>query len=168
MSKLISTRLPAVLIEGLAGVSPARDQATSLVTVDGDRFPRISLLSRSEIHVRNETTMLLALWAGSTTTSNLMQRPEATIFRVDEGVPRSVRMRCGEPTLFRTSDGLELAVFPSEVLEVHEDQVPYASIVGDLEFEVHEPGGVLPRWNEVERHLRGNDGPAAQDALPRR
>ena len=151
--KSASDTLPSEVIAGLTGVSPVLDQVTTIVTVDADGFPRMSLLSRSEIGVPDPGRLFLALWAGSTTTANIRRSALATLFRVDDGKPRSIRLRCSDPVPFRTSSGLELVAIEARVLDVQTDEVAYASIVSTLDFRLHDPTSVLSRWQEVADHL---------------
>lgn len=160
MSKSVSAVLPPEVMEGLTGLSPVRDQATILVSVDDDGFPRLSLLSRSEIHVVDETRLVIALWAGSSTSENIRCRGGGVLFRVDRGVSRTIRLRCLEPVPFDTSEGKHLVAIEAAIIDVQADQVGYATIVRTLDFEIREPDRVLSRWREVGQLL-------AQRAEPR-
>lgn len=149
-----SSQLPEALIRGLASKNSARGQATCICTVDNDDFPRLSLISSAEVSLVSQDRLVLALWANSRTVSNIRRHPQATLFRIDEQIARTVRLSCAAPIPFTLSNGQELVAITANVIDVMEDSVTYASLVGTIEFELHAADEVLPRWQEVQDRLK--------------
>src|SRR5690606_5751610 len=120
--------MPTIMQEGLSGISFAQDQATLVVTTNDLGEARISLASRSELHVISESTLLIALWADSQTTKNRTDSRKASIARVDGNVLRTLHRRCDDITSFTTSAGKKLSVFYMVITDVKADNGPYARI----------------------------------------
>lgn len=151
--KLILDYLPAELIAGLGGVSAPSDQATLLQTVDGNGYVRVALLSRSEIFVIDQERIAFVVWVNSSTAANLRSSLRGTLYRVDGGTPRSVRLRCQPPVPAKLSDGMDLLVVRAQVEEVLADSVAYAAVTSGVSFTVRGEPAVRPRWQETSRLL---------------
>lgn len=146
--------IPESVKQGLSGISLSRDQATLVMTTNEIEEIRVALVSRSELQVVSDATLLIALWADSQSSKNLAHRRKATIVRVDGAIVRTLHFRCEDISSFTTSDGQALTVFHLTITGVKEDEVPYATITSGVQFELNESHVRREElWKECEQHL---------------
>lgn len=156
MSAVIGPRLTDELAADLAKPARSRDQALVLATVDTGGAPRMALLSRAEVLVAGLDRVLLAVWSGSRSAANIERAGRATLFWVAGTRAIGMAMRCVGRTALGEPDrpgGRALLALTMRVDEVRMDEVPYATLVSPLTFQLHEPDDVLPRWNDVALRL---------------
>ena len=127
--------------------------ALQLVTVASDGAPHSSLLSVGEVRAASPRRLGLALWASSTTTSNLRRHPWASLLVVVDGMYYDIELAA---TAHPAGDGTPagLALFGAEVRCVHRDVVPYADVTSGITYRLREPGSVLERWTHTVEALR--------------
>jgi hypothetical protein len=156
MSAEIGSRLTDELAADLARPARSRDQALLLATVDPGGAPRMALLSRAEVHVAGTDRLLLAMWSGSRSATNVERAGSATLLWVVGAAAVSVTMRCAGRTDLGEPDrpGERALVALTMLVDgVRVDEAPYAELVSPLTFQLYEPNDVLPRWDDVARRL---------------
>src|SRR5690606_2621298 len=128
--------IPESVKQGLSRISLSRDQATLVITSNESEEIRVALVSRSELQVVSDVTLLVALWANSHTSKNLAHRRKATIVRVDGAIIRSLLFQCEDISICTYSAGQVLTIFPLTITGVKEDEVAYATITSGVQFEL--------------------------------
>jgi hypothetical protein len=161
MSASLGPALPPDVVTALRQRSEIRDQALILVTVDGTGYPRLALLSRSEIEVADPGRLIVALWPTSESAANFGARGQATLFYLHAGVSYSIRLACAVPVPLHLADGSSLLAFDSTVADVLSDEAAYAAMTGAMTFELRDPDAVLPRWQELSERLADLAGGSA-------
>jgi len=99
-----------------------------------------------EGHVR------FALFPKSTVTSNLDRQGRLTIALSFNGGICELRLRSRR--LPHSTPDVPLAFFEAEVETVRHHVAPYATVTGGVEFSLHDPQSVLPRWQTQITALR--------------
>jgi hypothetical protein len=125
-----------------------------LMTVRGDGWPHLTLLSVGEVVVIDERRLRLALWPDSTSASNLAVRGQLTLSAVI--APTSYLVRASAHRVGEVVGSLagRLAAFEAVVDEVAADAAPYATLVAGVRYRLTDPPATLPRWAETRRALR--------------
>ena len=127
--------------------------ALELITVDGDGWPRVALLSAGEVLAAQDAVLRLALWPGSRTTANLERTARAVLAFVHAGAAHRVGLRARrDPDVLVA--GEPRAVFDARVVSVRRDEVPYARLRSGITFELAEPDSVLARWHATLEAIR--------------
>jgi hypothetical protein len=103
--------------------------------------------------VVDEGALVLALWPHSTSAGNLERANAASLLVVDDGTVCTIVLRREGTIPFELDSGGQMRAFECAIGEVREDSVPYATVVGALEFELGDPAHVLPRWQDLNNHL---------------
>ena len=126
-----------------------------LLTTGEDGWSYQAMLSVGEVLADGERNLRLALWPGSTTTSNLTRTGKGTLTLVHRGVGYSLRCsaRRGADLYPDRSSG-PLAFFEARVEDVLEDIVSYAILESGVTFRLPNPDEVLPRWRQTVAALR--------------
>ncbi|MDQ6779620.1 MAG: hypothetical protein M3Z37_00490 [Candidatus Eremiobacteraeota bacterium] len=92
MSESIGSRLPPPLRFELGNLPHAEQAgAALLISVDEDGFPRVALLSSSEIEEAGERSLRFRVYAASHTARNLLRAKRATLWSVLDAAAYSVR-----------------------------------------------------------------------------
>lgn len=155
MSRNIGTRIPRRVIKGLEYTGDSQGQATLLISVDKSSFPRIAMISNAEVHVLSDQCLRFAIWQKSSTNQNVLRTKSFVIFRVDQGIPYAIQLRLVELIgSFRVANQM-LAMLEARVVGVYEDDVQYAKIINELQFEVMDPPSVVSSWEQIQRLLSG-------------
>lgn len=145
--------LPDSVIAGMGAKNLSTGQATLVITVDTTGVPRVALLSNAELYVADRTHLHIAMWSGSRSEQNVRRTGDLLLFRVDAGVPRSIRLRCDAPRPLLKMQGRSLSCFVAEITSVNEDTVDYARLVSTYEFELNDPVTILPTWERIQNAL---------------
>lgn len=140
------------LLDGVA-LADKVGLAVQLVTVGADATPHSSLLSVGEVLAVNPRRLGLALWASSTTTSNLRRHPSASLLVVVDGMYYDIELAA---TAYPAGEGMRpgLALFRADVRCVHRDTVSYADVTSGITYRLLEPAPVLERWALTVQALR--------------
>lgn len=92
MSESIGTRLPPPLRFELGNLPHTEHAgAALLLSVDEDGFPRVALLSPSEIEEASDRSLRFRVYAASHTARNLLRERRATLWSVLDAAAYSVR-----------------------------------------------------------------------------
>ncbi|MEU7632331.1 hypothetical protein AB0C34_20430 [Nocardia sp. NPDC049220] len=155
---MTGTRLSAEHIADLTASAQPRDQALLLLSVDEAGTPRVALLSRAEVHVVADSLLLVAVWSGSRSATNIERSGAATLFWVVDGAAVSASLRCAGSRPLAAAPSGELAeralrALTLRVVDVRVDEVGYAELTAPLMFAVHEPEEIMSRWEDVARRL---------------
>ncbi len=149
-----SREIPAGMVRYLDGTDLLKKtQALRLSTVDSDGWPHAALLSAGDMVIMPSGHIRFALFPKSTVTSNLDRARRLTIaFSLDGGI---CELRLRSRRLANTVPDVPLAFFEGEVETVRQHVAPYGNVTGGVEFSLHEPQSVLPRWQRQIAALRG-------------
>lgn len=127
--------------------------AIQILTSDADGRPHCALVSAGECAVGDDQALLLALWAGSATSSNLRTRPRALLCFVTGIVFTSVAVDAsflGSVQLDRTA----FCAFRLEVVDVRLDEVGYAELRSGITFQLRDGGlDAVERWRRLATEL---------------
>lgn len=138
-------RLPgpvAALVDG-AELTAKVGQTISLISVDGQGWPRLALLSIGEVYSRSGTDIRLGLHAGSGTTAALTDSGRALLNTVLGGVNYRIRVQVRR---LDTEPG-PLAFFVGDIVSVDEDRVPYAELTSGITYRLNNQEAVVERWS---------------------
>ncbi len=155
MSRSLGSALPAELVTLIDGRDPRRREGLTflLVTVSEGAWPHVALLSVGEVLATSERELRLALWTGTTTTTNLGGAGRATLMLVHGRATYYVRLAVRrQPDLFLAH--AKRAFFVASVEEVLEDVVSYAEITSGVSFRLTEPEQTVPLWEETIAAMR--------------
>ena len=132
MSRALGNELPAELVEDLSGRDlPARwSKIMPLVTVDGNGFPHFAVLTYGEILAGGPSSFRLGLYPNSSTSRNMMARPQITVSIVHGDSIYYVKGLATQRAV------PELAAFDVAVQQVLVDDEPGAKITSGLQFEM--------------------------------
>src|SRR5262245_34788838 len=130
MSRPAGNQLPAAVRDLLSGdrLEDVVGFMAQLITVDGDGWPRVALLSPGEILATGPRRLRLALWPGSNTTANLTRAGRATLALVHEGASWYFRCSARRSRDMELPGGQNLAAFALIVDEALEDATPDARL----------------------------------------
>lgn len=148
-------RLPQALLQlldgdGLAGKIGA---TLLLITVAEEGWPHVALLSVGEAVAMSPASLALALWPETRTTANLSHTGKATLFLVHDGAAYTIKIAARRLDDLEI-DGAPLACFAAEVRSVATDVADYAELTGGVNFRLHDPAGVVPRWEKTVEAMR--------------
>jgi hypothetical protein len=124
-----------------------------LMTVRADGWPHAAMISVGEVAVAGEDRLLLALWPGSTTTSNLAAGRRSSLLAVVGGSSYTLRLDTAPAGELETPLGGRLACFAARVGAATRDEAPYAVLESGVRFRLEDPEATLPRWREVRSGL---------------
>lgn len=129
-----------------------KTQALRLSTVASDGWPHAALLSAGDMVIMPSGHIRFALFPKSTVTSNLDREGRLTIaLSLDGGV---CELRLRSRRLANSAADVPLVFFEAEVESVRQHVAPYAAVTGGVEFSLHDPQAVLPRWQRQIAALR--------------
>ena len=117
-----------------------------------DGWPHAALLSAGDMVMMPSGHIRFALFPKSTVTSNLDREGRLTIALSLDGGMCELRLRSRR--LAHSTPDVPLAFFEAEVETVRQHVAPYAAVTGGVEFSLHEPQSVLPRWQRQIAALR--------------
>jgi hypothetical protein len=115
-------RMPRDLVRALSGEAFRRRRrlVLPLLTSDPEGYPRVALLTMSEVRATSPTALTVAVQSGSRTALNLIRRGSATLLYLARGVAASVQAKAGRG---RTSlADPDRQIFPLEVVRVRLDR----------------------------------------------
>lgn len=148
MSKSRGKSIPESLRNELDSTNKKRDnRVIFLLTVDGEGFPHVALLSPFQVLVMNSCEVLFAVHSSSGTASYLTSRGRCTL--IFQSSPSIIYVKVESSAV---KDAIELEgaysdlVFEGEVLEVLEDYSDKAPLISDLKFRVED----VSQWYEAE------------------
>jgi hypothetical protein len=148
-----SREIPEGLTRYLDGADLlTKTQALRLSTIDADGWPHAALLSAGDMVIMPSGHIRFALFPKSTVTSNLDREGRLTIaLSLDGGI---CELRLRSRRLAHSTPDVPLAFFEAEVETVRQHVAPYAAVTGGVEFSLHDPQSVLPRWQRQIAALR--------------
>ena len=114
--------MPRDLVRALSGEAfrKRRRLVLPLMTTDPEGYPRVALLTMSEVRATSATALTVAVKSGSRTALNLIRRGSATLLYLARGVAASVQARAGRGRASRTDPDRQL--FPLDVVRVRFDR----------------------------------------------
>lgn len=157
MPRSLGTALPPLL----QGLFDGRDLASKigdtflLTTTDAEGWPHVAMLSAGELVLAPSGDALnVGLWLHSTATKNLERDGRGLLTVVTDGAGFYLRLTAQrQADLDLGADG-RLARFALHVVDVQEDRVNYATLTSGVTFRLHEPDGVVARWQRTVEALR--------------
>jgi hypothetical protein len=159
MSRSLGNQLPPAVLSLLDGrnLGEKTGFAMLLATVDQRGHPHCALLSVGEVLARSRGTLLLALYATSSTTGNLRRGGRLILALASGGLAYYVKATATErPGPLPDLPGL--AVFDVAVDEVLEDGEPIAQVTSGFSLTLaQDPAKIVAHWER---------GVAALAALP--
>lgn len=140
-----NAELPAQVATYLDGTDLlAKPQALRLSTVDVDGWPHAALLSAGDMLALPSGHIRFVTFPQPTMTANLERTGRVTITLSLDGGMCELRMTC-QRLAFAAPD-VPLALFEAKPEQVRMHKAPYADISSGIEFRLHDPEAVLPRW----------------------
>lgn len=154
MSKRTLEQIPAELARLLDGSDLAGrvGETFELLTVSGDGWPNVALLSVGETLAVSGTELRLALWNGTRTAESLARDGRATLTCVLP--PDAYTVRLADAALLACADE-SLAFFSCRVGAVEVDTVGYAELTSGIRFRLGDEAAVVERWRRTIDALRG-------------
>jgi hypothetical protein len=131
----------------------SKTQALRLSTVDAEGWPHAALLSAGDVLALPDGRIRFAIFANSGTAANLVRDGRLTLSLALEGGMCELRLRarpCGQGS----TPEVPLAFFEAEVERVRMHVASYADVTSGISFALHEPAGVLDRWQRQIAALR--------------
>ena len=156
MSRPLDPVVPPALRERLDSDDLAASEGFTmlLVTVTGDGWPHLAMLSVGEVVASGDQSLRLALWPGSTATHNLTPSGQATLAAVVDGTSYSVRLAVARTGEVETPLAGQLARFEARVKAASADEAPYAVLESGVRFRLKDSDATLARWAELREALR--------------
>lgn len=127
-----------------------KTQALQLATVDAEGWPHVALLSAGEMLALDAQRLRFALFAQSTAAANLARDARVQLSLVLDGGVCELRLRVRR----LQPDHGPLALFEGTVDRVRLHRAPYADLGSGIDFRLHRPDDVLPRWQHQLEALR--------------
>lgn len=148
-------RLPRELQQLLGGDGLADKIGLTLLlnTVAEEGWPHVALLSVGEVVAISPTSLGLALWPETRTTANLSSAGKGTLFLVHDGAAYTMEIATQRLDDLEV-EGAALACFAAELRSVATDVADYAELTGGVSFRLHDPAGVVPRWEKTVAAMR--------------
>jgi hypothetical protein len=156
MPTSLGPRLPDKLQALFAGTDLAAGVGETflLLTVDGDGWPHMAMLSVGELLAAVPSTLRAALWLHSTASRNLTREGRGLLALVQDGAGYYLRCQAVRGADLDLGEDGRLAYFELRIQDVLEDAVPYAVLTSGMTFKLHEPEQVLARWQRTIDALR--------------
>ena len=156
MARSVGNEIPAEIRPLFAGADLAAPEGLTflLLSTTESGWPHVAMLSVGEVLGLDERHLRLALWRGSTASTNLAQTGQATLALVHDGAAYSLRCTARGGADLRMEGHGALTVFDLQVAEALEDVAPYAQLTSGVTFRLNDPDEVLPRWRETIAALR--------------
>lgn len=111
-------------------------------------WPHTALVSPGEVVAESRSAIRLALWPDGLTSRSLSSDGRALLIVVEGGAAWDIRLECRRVAHLELSFGTRSA-FRCRVVDVTEDRVDYATLVGGVTYVVDHPEEVLARWRET-------------------
>jgi hypothetical protein len=146
--------LPQGLVQYLDGLrlNERIGEAISVSTVDEDGSPHAALLSVGEILAIDQRHLHFAIRPDSTTTKNIERTGRVSLAMVHGGVLWEIHLDAKRIAEDRA--GMKLAFFTAKVKNVRVHRVDYADVVSSVSYRLHNPEGVVKRWEHQIEELR--------------
>jgi hypothetical protein len=136
-----------LLTNGIGIEGKDRD-AMCLLTVDADGWSHVALLSVGEVLTTSTSSLRLALWPDSTTSSNLDRTGRGVILHVADGAAHYIRLVGGRVHDLDV-EGVRLACFEMQAEKVISDRVGYAEVLSGITYRLINPTEVVERWRNT-------------------
>jgi hypothetical protein len=148
-----STTPPPAVTAFLDGTDLEEKSGTAIgvLTTDADGWPRAVQLSAGEVLLSPDGELRMALHAQSSTTENLRRDGRVVLIVAADGASHELRFAVNERA--PVAD-LALATFGGQLVVAREHRSPYADVVDDVRFELHDTAGTLERWRRQLDALR--------------
>jgi hypothetical protein len=117
-------------------------------------WPYSAMISVGELLAVGHSSLRLAIWSQSTTAHNLDRDRRCMLSLVHAGSGYQIRCEASPAGLVSQNDGPDLVVFDLLIVDVLEDQAPYATLSSGITYELHKPSEVLERWKRTIQSLR--------------
>ena len=165
MTRSIGSLLPhsvAKLLDGGRLESKVGAAFECLSITDGG-WPYAAMISVGELLATGQSSLRMAIWSTSTTARNLDRDRRCMLSLVHAGIGYQIRCEASPTRVVPQSDGPDLMVFDLSVVDVLEDQAPYATLSSGITYELHQPNEVLERWRRTIEALRHKTGEASKE-----
>jgi hypothetical protein len=138
MADTLGDRLPGELVHALddKALDGPDQPAFLLVTTDDSGAPRICMVSAGELLVRDERTLRMALWRGTSTAHNLSRGGTALLGTVSPGSVIYVR---AEPAPLAVPETANLECFELTVKSVEADVHAGMPVTTGITFRADQP-----------------------------
>ena len=145
--------IPAPLASYLDGTELlTKTQALQLCTTDADGWPHLALLSAGDMLALPPGHFRFALFHRSGTARNLARDGRlALTLAIDDGL---CELRLQARPIGPVPTELPLTFFEAEVRTVRMHVTSYAKVTAGVTFVLHQPEGVLARWQRQLAALR--------------
>ena len=117
----------------------ARQRVILVTTVDQDGWPRHLMLSHYEIVAKDQSHLLMLIYADSKSAKNLLRTGIASLLFLDEEMNYYVRVKCRLAEK-KIEEAPSEILFDVEVIDVLEDKYPTAKITSGIRFTGFDPG----------------------------
>lgn len=146
----IRNRISPQLYELLDGnrLSAKQQEAMMLLTVSEDGWPHIAMISVGEIVALSPEVLRLGLWPGTATTGNILRTNKATLCVFYAGTAFYSRLEL-TPLEALPEAKHPRQRFEARVVSSKADTAQYADILGGVQIALHDPPGVIARWEET-------------------
>ena len=125
-----------------------------LCTVDADGWPHASFLSVGDLLLVAPDEARLVLWPAAATVANLDRSRRGALFAAVEGAVCELRV---DVAAIDAADGRGTIVI-ARIGAMRMHRAPYAEVEGLIDFRLHAPNEVLPRWRAQIELLRSTGG----------
>jgi hypothetical protein len=156
MTRSIGQRLPHPVAELLDGdrLEQKVGAAFECLTLTEAGWPYVAMVSVGELLASDPSSLRLAIWSGSTTARNLERQGRCVLSLVHRGVSYQVRCDAIGVGALAGHGGPDLTAFDLSIVEMLEDQAPYATLTSGITYQLHDPGAVVERWQRTIQALR--------------
>jgi hypothetical protein len=149
-----TNELPLALVKFLDGKQLVKGigEAIRITTVDEDGLSRASLLSVGEVLAIDSRHLNFVMWPNSTSAKNITRTGHISLSMVYDKALWEVRLDAKPVKEEKT--GSRLAFFRAEVKNVRVHRVDYADVLTSVTYSLHDPDGVIKRWEKQIEELR--------------
>ena len=126
-----------------------------LLTVSETGWPHVGMLSVGEVLATDPDRVVIALWQGTRTGSNLLRTSKGTLALVHRGAGYYIELSVTGAGPVEV-DETTLDSFSCSVTRVLRDEVDYATLTSGIRFELPREDEVVARWERTMTALRGS------------
>lgn len=126
-----------------------------LLTVSETGWPHVGMLSVGEVLATDPDRVVIALWQGTRTGSNLLRTSKGTLALVHRGAGYYIELSVTGAGPVEV-DETTLDSFSCSVTRVLKDEVDYATLTTGIRFELPRKDEVAARWERTMTVLSGS------------
>ena len=159
MTRSVGSLLPPSVAELLDGqdLESKIGVAFECLSLTDSGWPYSAMISVGELLAVGHSSLRLAIWSQSTTARNLDRDRRCVLSLVHAGSGYQIRCEASPARLVSQNEGPDLVVFDLLVVDILEDQAPYATLSSGITYELHHPNEVLERWKRTIQMLRSEN-----------